>query len=149
MWWSIAWWFFWWWGSWQLPLSMVVCNVVVYSMVVLLVVRELTAAIAGDSVGFSWNFSQRRKIKGDCFPWGGVPTPIADNSHKNDGKNLGGVPQTSNAGRLLNIDWELAQLPPLVWLSSYVISHQLAVAPQSGVKHQFCCSVYYITLNIN
>jgi hypothetical protein len=34
-------------------------------------------------------------------------------------------------------------------LSSYVASHHLAVAPQSGAKDQFYCTVYYITLNSN
>jgi hypothetical protein len=32
-------------------------------------------------------------------------------------------------------------------LSSYVASHCLAVAPQSGAKEHFYCTVYYITLN--
>jgi hypothetical protein len=32
-------------------------------------------------------------------------------------------------------------------LSSYVASHNLAVAPQSCTKDQFYCSVYSITLN--
>jgi hypothetical protein len=31
-------------------------------------------------------------------------------------------------------------------LSSYVTSLHLAVALQSGAKHQFCCSVYNIIL---
>jgi len=35
----------------------------------------------------------------------------------------------------------------LFWLSSYVTSHHLAVAPQSGAKDQFYNSAYYITLN--
>jgi hypothetical protein len=39
----------------------VVCNMVVYSVVVLLVVRELTVAITGDCVVFFWPFSLRRK----------------------------------------------------------------------------------------
>jgi hypothetical protein len=34
-------------------------------------------------------------------------------------------------------------------LSSYVASHCLAVAPQTGAKDQFYCSVYYITFNSN
>jgi hypothetical protein len=34
-------------------------------------------------------------------------------------------------------------------LSSYVASHHLAVAPQSGAKYEFYCAVYYITLNSN
>jgi hypothetical protein len=34
-------------------------------------------------------------------------------------------------------------------LSSYVASHHLAVAPQSGAKDQFYCTVYYKTLNSN
>jgi hypothetical protein len=33
----------------------------------------------------------------------------------------------------------------LFWLSSYVTSHHLAVAPQSGAKDQFYCTAYYIT----
>jgi hypothetical protein len=37
----------------------------------------------------------------------------------------------------------------LLWLISYVVSHHLAVAPQSGAKDHFCCTVYYITLNSN
>jgi hypothetical protein len=37
----------------------------------------------------------------------------------------------------------------LFWWSSYVASHGLAVAPQSGTKQIFCCTVYYITLNSN
>jgi len=37
----------------------------------------------------------------------------------------------------------------LFGLSSYVASHHLAVAPQSGAKDQFYCTVYYITLNSN
>jgi len=32
-------------------------------------------------------------------------------------------------------------------LSSYVASHRLAVATQSGAKDQFYGTVYYITLN--
>jgi hypothetical protein len=34
-------------------------------------------------------------------------------------------------------------------LSSNVASHQLAVAPQSGAKEKFYCTVYYVTLNHN
>jgi hypothetical protein len=34
-------------------------------------------------------------------------------------------------------------------LSSYVASHHLAVAPQSGAKQIFYCTVYYIALNSN
>jgi hypothetical protein len=37
----------------------------------------------------------------------------------------------------------------LFGLSSYVISHCLAVVPQSGAKEQFDCTVYYTTLNLN
>jgi hypothetical protein len=37
----------------------------------------------------------------------------------------------------------------LFWLSSYVASHCLAVAPHSGAKQNFYCSIYYITLNSN
>jgi hypothetical protein len=40
-------------------------------------------------------------------------------------------------------------LPVLFWLSSYVASHHLAVAPQSGAKDQFYCAVYSKTLNSN
>ncbi len=40
-------------------------------------------------------------------------------------------------------------LPALFWLSSYVASHCIAVAPQSGAKQIFYCTVYYITLNSN
>jgi hypothetical protein len=35
----------------------------------------------------------------------------------------------------------------LFWLSSYVASHGLAVAAQSGAKEQYYCTIYYITLN--
>ncbi len=52
---------------------MVFCNLVFYSMVVLLVVKELTVAITGsrlaspiDFRGILGNFSQRRKMD-DCF----------------------------------------------------------------------------------
>jgi hypothetical protein len=31
--------------------------------------------------------------------------------------------------------------PALFWWSSYVASHGLAVAPQSGAKEIFCCTV--------
>jgi hypothetical protein len=37
----------------------------------------------------------------------------------------------------------------MFWLISYVASHGLAVVPQSGVKENFYCTVYYITLNCN
>jgi hypothetical protein len=43
----------------------------------------------------------------------------------------------------------IGMLPALFWLSSYVTSHCLAVAPQSGGKQNFDCTVYYITLNSN
>ncbi len=43
----------------------------------------------------------------------------------------------------------LARPPALFWLSSYVGSHCLAVVAQSGAKHIFNCTVYYITLNSN
>ncbi len=46
------------------------------------------------------------------------------------------------------IDCSLAQ-PALFWLSSYVTDHWLAVAPQSGAKQNFYCTVYYIILNSN
>ena len=42
-----------------------------------------------------------------------------------------------------------AHWPALFWLSSYVASHCIAVAPQSGAKQIFYCTVYYITLNSN
>jgi hypothetical protein len=32
-------------------------------------------------------------------------------------------------------------------LSSYVVSHDLAVSPQIGAKDQLYCAVYKITLN--
>ena len=38
-------------------------------------------------------------------------------------------------------------MPALFWLSCYVASHCLAVAPQSGAEQNFCCTAYYITLN--
>jgi hypothetical protein len=34
-------------------------------------------------------------------------------------------------------------------LSNYIASHCLAVAPQSGAKQIFYCTVYYIALNSN
>jgi hypothetical protein len=37
----------------------------------------------------------------------------------------------------------------LFCLSSYVASHLLAVATQSGAKEQFYFTVYYIALNSN
>jgi hypothetical protein len=40
-------------------------------------------------------------------------------------------------------------LPALFWLSSYVASHCLAAAPQSGAKQNFYCTVYNVTLNLN
>jgi hypothetical protein len=43
----------------------------------------------------------------------------------------------------------LCGLPALFCLSSYVSSHHLAVAPKSGAKDQFYCTVYCITLNSN
>ena len=39
--------------------------------------------------------------------------------------------------------------PALFWLCSYVASHHLDVAPQSGAKDKFYCTVYSITLNRN
>jgi hypothetical protein len=39
--------------------------------------------------------------------------------------------------------------PALFWLSSHVASHRLAVAPHSGAKQTFYCTVYYINLNSN
>jgi hypothetical protein len=47
------------------------------------------------------------------------------------------------------IDCSLAQPATLFWLSSYVAGRHLAVAPLSGVKQIFYCTVYYITLNSN
>jgi hypothetical protein len=46
------------------------------------------------------------------------------------------------------IDCSLAP-PACLVLSSYVASHCLAVAPQSGAKQFFYCTFYYITLNSN
>jgi hypothetical protein len=43
----------------------------------------------------------------------------------------------------------LIGLADLFCLSSYVARHHLAVAPQSGAKDKFYCTVYYITLNLN
>jgi hypothetical protein len=37
----------------------------------------------------------------------------------------------------------------LFWSNSYVVSHCLAVVPQSGAKEQFHSSVYYLILNSN
>jgi hypothetical protein len=37
----------------------------------------------------------------------------------------------------------------LFWLSGYVASHYLAVAPQSGAKQNFYCNVCYLALNSN
>jgi hypothetical protein len=34
-------------------------------------------------------------------------------------------------------------------MRSYVTGHCIAVAPQSGAKQIFYCTVYYITLNSN
>jgi hypothetical protein len=36
----------------------------------------------------------------------------------------------------------------LFWLSSYVARHCSAVAPQSGAKQNFYCTVYYIALRV-
>jgi hypothetical protein len=36
----------------------------------------------------------------------------------------------------------------LFWISGYVASHQLAVAPQSGAKDQFYWSVHDSTLSL-
>jgi hypothetical protein len=50
--------------------------------------------------------------------------------------------------RQLKIDRLLIScLSALFWLSCYVASHHLAVAPQSSVKYQFYSTLYYITLN--
>jgi hypothetical protein len=38
-------------------------------------------------------------------------------------------------------------LPAFYWLSSYVASHYLAVAPQLAAKDIFYCTVYNIVLN--
>jgi hypothetical protein len=35
----------------------------------------------------------------------------------------------------------------LLWLSSYVASHHLLAAPQSGAKDLFYSAAYYIALN--
>jgi hypothetical protein len=40
-------------------------------------------------------------------------------------------------------------LAALFWSSRYVTNHHLAVAPQSGAKDQFYCTVYCIPLNLN
>jgi len=50
---------------------------------------------------------------------------------------------------MLSIDAHWPGLPALFWLSSYVTSHSLAVAPRSGAKPKFYCTVNYITLNSN
>jgi hypothetical protein len=39
--------------------------------------------------------------------------------------------------------------PALFWLSSYVASHCLSVAQQSGAKEKYYCTVYYIAVNSN
>jgi hypothetical protein len=46
-------------------------------------------------------------------------------------------------------DCSLVRPVCLFWLSSYVTSHHLAVAPLLGAKDQFYCTIYYITLNSN
>jgi hypothetical protein len=55
---------------------LVVCNMMVYSLVVLLVVRELTAAITGSQVGYPIDFrgifgrfSWRRKMDDRFSAW--------------------------------------------------------------------------------
>ncbi len=59
-------------------------------------------------------------------------------------KNSGsGKPQTPKSTQTAH--WHGP--PALFWLSSYVDSHRLAVAPQSGAKNYR--TVYYITLNSN
>ncbi len=45
------------------------------------------------------------------------------------------------------MDCSLANLRDLLWLSSYVARHHLAVVQQSGAKKQFYCSVQNINLN--
>ncbi len=40
-------------------------------------------------------------------------------------------------------------LPALFWLSNYVASHRIDVAPQSGAKQICYCTIYYITLSSN
>jgi hypothetical protein len=40
-------------------------------------------------------------------------------------------------------------LPAMVWLSSYVSSHCLAMLPQSVAKEKKYCTVYYKTLYSN
>jgi hypothetical protein len=47
----------------------------------------------------------------------------------------------------INAHW--SGLPVLLWLSSYVASHQLAIVPQTGARYQFYCAFYYLTLNSN
>jgi hypothetical protein len=47
------------------------------------------------------------------------------------------------------IDWLLDGLPALFWSSSYVTSHCLSVASQSGAKQKFYFTVNYLTLNSN
>jgi hypothetical protein len=54
--------------------------------------------------------------------------------------------QTSQTGGQQYSDTSPFSIP---WLSSYVTSHCLAVVPQSGVKENFYCTVYYITLYSN
>ncbi len=43
------------------------------------------------------------------------------------------------------IDCSLARPACLVLIEKYVVSHPLAVTPQSGTKYKFYCTVYYIT----
>ncbi len=38
--------------------------------------------------------------------------------------------------------------PDLFWLSSYIASHCLSVAPQSGAKYQFYCLMQYFKLKL-
>jgi hypothetical protein len=49
-------------------LCLLVCNMVVYCVVVLLVVTEWMATITGDLMGLFLEFLRRRKIVDDCFP---------------------------------------------------------------------------------
>jgi hypothetical protein len=52
----------------SMPWCLLVCNLVVYCVVVLFVVMERTVAITGDPVGLFQDFSLRRKIWGNYFP---------------------------------------------------------------------------------
>jgi hypothetical protein len=49
----------------------------------------------------------------------------------------------------IDIGCSLAQPTCHVFLSSNITSHCLAVAPQSGAKQNFYCTINYKTLNSN